>query len=263
LGGDMKKFLPVVLLLLLVPSIGWSQGNFLKVNSYGGKVEIRPSGSKSFQPLTRKVYEVRVGDEIHTGPGASVVLTLPDESYMVVNENTDLVIKDFWSGSKLRNVVNVMLGRVRFYIERVGGRPNPYRVETPTALIAVRGTTFDVAVDASGYTKVLCIDGQVGVENIAIPDREVILNKDWHTGVASGQIPLKPVVKDEELTPNRTLRVVKKGPENEGNSIDPRVLEQLVKDNDRANRPTDRFKTPASGTDSNVGRAKPGMTYPE
>jgi hypothetical protein len=259
----MKKFLPVVFLLLLIPSIGWSQGNFLKVNSRSGKVEIRSSSSKTFQPLTDKVHMVQVGDEIHTGPGASVVLTLPDNSYMVVNENTDLVIKDFWSSGSLRNVVNVMLGRVRFYIERVGGRPNPYRVETPTALIAVRGTTFDVAVDASSFTEVICLDGQVGVQNITIPLREVILNPGWHTGVGSGQIPLKPVLKDEDLTPNRTLRVVKKGPENDGKSIDPRVLEQLVKDNDRSNRPADRFKSPASGTDSNIGRAKPAMTYPE
>src|SRR6185503_13241581 len=121
----MKKLLPVVLLLLLVPSVGWSQGNFLKVNSRSGKVEIRTKVSKTFQPLTDTVHQVQVGDEIHTGPGASVILTLPDSSYMVVNENTNLVIKDFWSGSSLRNVVNVMLGHVRFYIQHIGGRPNP------------------------------------------------------------------------------------------------------------------------------------------
>jgi hypothetical protein len=257
----MKKFLPVVLLLILVPSVGWSQQNFLQINSLSGKVEIRPGSSKTFHVLTNSVRQVQVGDEIHTGPGASVVLTLPDSSYMVVSENTDLTIRDFWSGGSVRNVVNVMLGRVRFYIEKVGGRPNPYRVQTPTALIAVRGTTFDVDVDASAYTEVICLEGQVGVETIGIPDREVILNPGWHTGVAQGQIPLKPVAKGEELSPNRTLRIVKKGPEGDGKTIDPRTLEQLVRDNDRSNRPTDRYKAPASGTDSNVGRAK--LSYPE
>jgi len=260
----MKRLLPLVVLALLVPSFGWSQGNFLKVASLNGKVEIRPGASKTFEPLVDSVRPVRVGDVIHTGPGASVVLTLPDSSYMVVNENTDLTIRDFWSDGSVHNIVNLMLGRVRFYIEKVGGRPNSYRVQTPTALIAVRGTTFDVDVDASQYTEVICLEGQVGVESVGSPDREVILNPGWHTGVAQGQVPVKPVLKGEELSSNRTLRVVKKGPKADDKNVDPRALEQLVRDNDRSNRPTDRYKTPASGTDPNVARAKPGtMTYPE
>jgi len=259
----MKRFLPVLLLVLLVPSIGWSQGNFLAVNSLNGKVEIRPGSSKVFESLTNAVRTVQVGDEIHTGPGSSVILTLPDNSYMKVNENTDLVIRDFWSGGSLRSVVNVLLGRVRFYVETIGGRPNPYRVQTPTALIAVRGTTFEVDVDDSSYTEVWCLEGHVTVENLDLPDREVILGPGLHTGVASGQIPLPPIAKNEDLSPNRTLKVVKKGPKADEKSMDARTLEKLVHDNDRANRPTDRYKQPASGTDSNVGRAKASMTYPE
>ncbi len=257
----MKRFLPLIIMVLLVPSMGWSQG-FLQVSSLNGKVEIRPVAARTFTPLTQAARQVQVGDEIRTSPGASVVLTLPDLSYMVVNENTDLVLRDFWSGG-VRSVVNLMLGRVRFYVQKIGGRPNPYRVETPTALIAVRGTIFDVNVDPSSFTEVLCLEGQVGVENIALPEREVILNPGWHTGVAPGQIPLKPVARGEDLVPSRTLFVVKKGPENEGKGIDARTLENLARDNDRSNRPTDRYKSPASGTDSNVGRAKPSMTFPE
>jgi len=259
----MKKFLPVVILLLLVPSIGWSQSNILRVNSLSGKVEIRPGASKTFEALTNKDQKVQVGDVIHTGPGAQVVLTLPDDSYMVVQENTDLVIKDFWSQGSVRSVVNVLLGRVRFYIQHIGGRPNPYQVETPTALIAVRGTTFDVDVDASGYSEVACIDGQVGVENVALNEREVILNPGRHTGVAKGQNPLTPVSIDDELSPNRTLKVMKMGPKADDKNIDPRLLDQIARDNDRSSRPTDRFKAATSGSDSNVGRAKPSMTYPE
>lgn len=259
----MKKFLPVVILLLLVPSIGWSQNNILRVNSLGGKVEIRPGASRTFEALTNNTRQVQVGDEIHTGPGAQVVLTLPDESYMVVKENTDLIIKDFWSEGKLRNVVNVMLGRVRFYIQHLGGRPNPYQVETPTALIAVRGTIFEVAVDASDYTEVTCFEGRVGVENVALDAREVILEPGRHTGVAKGQIPLTPAPTDEELVRDRTLKVVKTGPKFDDKNIDPRLLDQLGRDNDKSSRPTDSYKAGTSGTDSNVGRAKPSMTYPE
>jgi hypothetical protein len=258
-GGDMKKFLPVVMFLLLAPAVGWSQ-SVLQVNSLIGKVEIRPAAAKAFQPLTDTVRQVQVGDQIRTSAGASVVLTLPDQSYMRVNESTDLVIRDFWSGGT-RSVVNVLLGRVRFFIEKLGGRPNPYRVETPTALIAVRGTTFDVAYDGQN-TQVWCIDGQVAVETLGIPNREVVLNPGFQTLVVPGQAPITPTpVASNEEQPNRILRVVKVGPETEVKGPDPRVLDQLLRDNDRANRPTDRNKAPTSGTDSNVGRVK--MTYPE
>lgn len=252
----MKKFLPVVMFLLLAPAVGWSQG-FLQVNSLSGKVEIRPVAAKAFQPLTVSARQVQVGDQIRTGAGASVVLSLPDSSYMVVSENTELVIRDFWSGGA-RSMVNVLLGRVRFYIERLGGRPNPYRVETPTALIAVRGTIFDVAFD--GNTEVWCLDGQVAVEAFAAPNREVLLRPGTHTIVLPGQPPITPIARNEPL-PNRTLPVVKVGPGSEIKGLDPRVLDQLVRDNDKASRPTDRNKAPASGTDPNVGRVK--MTYPE
>ena len=256
--SDMKKFLPVVMFLLLAPVAGWSQG-FLQVNSLIGKVEIRTASAKAFQPLTASARQVQVGDQIRTSAGASVVLTLPDSSYMVVNENSELVIRDIWSGGT-RSVVNVMLGRVRFYIERLGGRPNPYRVETPTALIAVRGTVFDVNFDGQS-TEVWCLDGQVAVENPAIPNREVVLNPGFHTLVVAGQAPITPIAQNDPL-PNRTLRVVKMGPENVNKGIDPRVFDQLLRDNDKTSRPTDRYKAPSSGTDPNTGRAKP-MSYPE
>jgi hypothetical protein len=70
-----------------------------------------------------------------------VILSVPDGSWMVVSENSKLVVDDFWSGN-FKSLVNVIMGQVRFYIQRFGGRPNPYSVRTPTALIAVRGTTF-------------------------------------------------------------------------------------------------------------------------
>jgi len=117
----MKKAL--LLLLMLVPVAGFSQG-FLQVSSMTGVVEFRPAAGRTFQAMTQALHQVQVGDEIRTGPGASVVLTLPDSSYMVVSENSDMVVQDFWSGS-VRSVVNLMLGRVRFYIEKLGGRPNP------------------------------------------------------------------------------------------------------------------------------------------
>ena len=136
-----KVLLVVVVAFLFLPSALLAQGT-VKVSSVYGPVLWKSVTSQTFTPLTASTQAVQVGDELKTGPGGTVMLELADGSYMVVSENSTLKIQDFW-GANLRSLVNVMLGKVRFYIQRLGGKPNPYRVTTPTALIAVRGTIFE------------------------------------------------------------------------------------------------------------------------
>jgi hypothetical protein len=135
----MRKVV-IVLGLLFLPSALFAQG-ILQVSAPVGPVEWRAASSKTFVPL--KNQAVQAGDELRTGSGGSVILTAPDGSYMVVNENSRLIIEDYWSGD-FKSLMNLMLGQVRFYIQRVGGRPSPYSVRTPTALIAVRGFTIKI-----------------------------------------------------------------------------------------------------------------------
>src|SRR5213082_1007527 len=114
--------------------------------------------------------------------------------------------------------MNLMAGKVRFYIQRLGGRPNPYKVRTPTALIAVRGTTFDVAVFDGETVEVRCLEGRVTVENTALVNREireVILEPGRKTRVRPHEYPLAPVPNDTQWNSNRIIHVVKKDvPEN-------------------------------------------------
>jgi len=106
----MRKGLLLTLLLLL-PSGLWAQAA-LKVSSVSGTVEWRAVSNKSFQSLTTS-QPVQVGDEVRTGPDAQLILEVPDGSYMVVAENSKLIVEDFWSGN-LRSLMNLMVGKVRF-----------------------------------------------------------------------------------------------------------------------------------------------------
>jgi len=138
------------------------------------------------------VQSVKAGDELRTGPGGTVMLEVPDGSYMVVSENTTLTINNYWSGN-FRSLIDLMMGKVRFHIQRLGGRPNPYRVTTPTALIAVRGTTFEVTVNGAQIAEVRCLEGQVAVQTVGLSAREVILNPGSKTLVRPGEYPLPPI----------------------------------------------------------------------
>jgi hypothetical protein len=257
----MKKTLLLVMIVLL-PSLAFAQGTFLRISAVYGPVEVRPASSTTFAPLNASVRMVQIGDEIRTGPGATVTLEMEDGSYMVVSENSAFTVQDFWSGG-VRHIMNMVVGKVRFYIQRLGGRPSPYRVGTPTALIAVRGTIFEVTVDAAQYTEVRCFEGRVTVESAGLSDREVILDGGRKTLVRPGEYPMAPVGNDEALLRNRVIRVVKKGPADQ----DPNVgnvpsLDALLRDNDRLNRSTDPLQG-GSSTDSNVSRTKPTLNFPE
>jgi hypothetical protein len=260
----MRK-LTIVLALLLLPISAFAQG-VVTVAGILGRVDLKGAGGAKFTSMQPSTQIVHVGDQIRTGPGGTVTLTLPDMSYMVITENSNVTIQDFWT-SNYRNIVDVMMGKVRFYIQKLGGKPNPYRVQTPTALIAVRGTIFEVTSYDPRLTEVSCLEGSVTVETVGLPDREVILEAGKHTMVQPGVPPIMPIAMNESLIQNRVIPVVRK----DGN--DPMLTgsnapsgDRLLRDNDRSNRALDpMLQGSRSTTSSDVQRAKPSATlrYPE
>jgi len=248
----------LIAVLLLLPSALWAQAT-LRVSSVTGSVEWRAVAGKSFRTLTA-TQAVQVGDEVRTGPDAQLILEVPDGSYMVVSENSRLVVEDFWSGD-LRSLMNLMVGKVRFYVQRLGGRPNPYRVTTPTALIAVRGTTFEVSIDEAQIAEVRCLEGRVSVETVGLPNREVILEPGRKTLVRPGEYPLPPVANDAELIRNRVIHVVKKNVPDTNETGVPSV-DVVAQDNDRRSRPADPLRG-SSSTTAGTDRGKPTLNYPQ
>jgi hypothetical protein len=226
-----------------------------------GPVEWKAASNASFIPLTASTQIVQVGDEVRTGPGGTLMLEAPDGSYMVVSENSNVFVQGF-GASGLRDIVNMMLGKVRFYIQRFGGKPNPYRVRTPTALIAVRGTVFEVTVDDAQFTEVRCLEGSVAVEAVGLPDREVILDQGRKTLVRPGEYPLTPVNNDEALARNRVVRVVRKNaPNANGPANGVPAIDVLARDNGRSRR-IEGLQTPPSQTNTDVRRSKPTLSFP-
>jgi len=256
----MRKVV-IVLAMLILPSAVFAQGA-LRVSSVQGPVEWRAVSSRTFVSLTNQMTNqtIQEGDELKTGPDAQLILTAPDGSHMVVSENSRLVVEDYWSGN-LKSIMNLMLGQVRFYIQRLGGRPSPYSVRTPTALIAVRGTTFDVFVDDAQSAEVRCLEGRVTVESVGMSDREVILEPGFKTLVRPGEVPMTPVRLEAELQRSRVVPIRKKNaPEVDANGMP--SINNLPIDNDRRNRSTDPQRTP-SRMNENTERAKPGtLSFP-
>lgn len=163
-----------------------------RILSSDGPVEIQRRASAQ-AALTKIDYhvneELRAGDVIKTYGGGRLVLGLSDGSQAIIGEKTTVEITDL--SQSPRTIFNVLRGRTRIKIEKVGGRPNPYRVNTPTAVIAVRGTLFDVLVKET-ETQVFVHEGEVAVSNLATPQTPVILLPGLQTRVLLAAPPEAP-----------------------------------------------------------------------
>lgn len=111
--------------------------------------------------------EVRVGETIVTGEDGYAELAVSDGSSFTVYPNSKVVFRK--NPGSLRDLIDVFLGRIKLHIQKLEGRPNPYRIFTPTAVISVRGTTFDVVVDEAETTVVIVDEGLVGVNHRLLP----------------------------------------------------------------------------------------------
>jgi len=163
-----------------------------KVLSIQGQVEIQrqPANQPQIQKIAFKIEDrLQAGDTIITGKNGRLVLGLSDGSQAVIAAKTTVVIKDL--SQSPRTLFNVVRGKTRVHIEKLGGQPNPYRVNTPTAVIAVRGTIFDVLVDEK-ETQVFLHEGQVAVTNLALPDQPVILSAGQATKILMQRPPNPP-----------------------------------------------------------------------
>lgn len=111
---------------------------------------------------------VRVRQVVVTGADGHATFRVSDGSTFEIFPNSQVTFRA--NPGSLRDILDVWLGRIRVHIQRPGGQPNPNRVFTPTAIISVRGTVFDVTVDDEAEaTVVLVEEGSVAVEHRLMP----------------------------------------------------------------------------------------------
>jgi len=132
-------------------------------------------------------YILNPGDRIDTRGGGRVVIDLSDGSMVVVSPESLVTLKDYRAAASLRELFGITLGMVRVKINHFAGKPNPYRMNSPTASIAVRGTEFTIEVDIEGGTQVVVFEGAVEVASLANPERRVLIEAGRGVLVQGGQ----------------------------------------------------------------------------
>jgi len=157
-----------------------------RASSVTGRVLL--SSSNGVSPLALVPgYELGPGDRVDTRGGGRLVIELTDGSMIIVQPESVIVIKDFRAAVSLRELFEIMLGSVRVKINHFVGRPNPYRINSPTASIAVRGTDFNITVDSRGDTQVMVYEGSVEVISLIDPPQSVVIEAGRGVLLVPGQ----------------------------------------------------------------------------
>lgn len=174
-----------------VPTPGPSPAPFAGavISEWKGEVRVQLPATNMAAPKRGQVLPA--GTVVETGDGRLVLVLRADESEILVQPHTHLVVTEPAPGNW--NAVEILLGRVRAYIrKRTGGAP-PFQMGTPSAVIAVRGTRFDVEVNGRGVSEVDVFDGLVEVASTATSGSSVLVSPGFSTRVGIGTPPEPPV----------------------------------------------------------------------
>lgn len=113
---------------------------------------------------------------ISTSNNGRLDISLSDGSRINVFPGTTIKLNQFRYLTSPRDLLSVVSGRIKVKINHPVGIPNPYKLSTPAASIAVRGTEFIVDVESNGNTSVFVIDGLIEVEATSTPSNKRLLS---------------------------------------------------------------------------------------
>jgi len=108
---------------------------------------------------------VYFGDTIRTGEDGEGAITYVDQSLLKIHSNTRITLNAFVSPVEKKNSVLLFFGRIWGKMRRKVLRRKAFEVQTPTAVLGVRGTEFETASYEDGTTIVRVDSGKVDVDN--------------------------------------------------------------------------------------------------
>ena len=186
--ADRKKLLSILLLSILLASTfaGCGSSSTLTILSITeGTVSVMKAGTGDWVEAEVGM-SLEPGDSIKTGDNSNAQITFSEGSTIELQAGTEIEIAslDISTGTGSASViVEQTIGSIIFRVTKVVDPASRYEVETPTGVVAVRGSAMQVYVIEDGTTWAVNLEGDIrasaqGVE-IQIPEgRQCIVRPD-------------------------------------------------------------------------------------
>jgi hypothetical protein len=141
---------------------------------------------------------VKAQQVILTGPDGYAKFQTSDGSTFEVYPGSNVIFRK--NPGSLHDLLDLFVGRVKIHIQRWGGQPNPNRIMTPTAVISVRGTIFDVSINDDDATTIVSVEeGSVEVRHALKPGAAKIVNAGESLHVYKDEPLAQSVIDKNEL----------------------------------------------------------------
>jgi len=192
----MKKRFYFVFVFFLMK--GFSYGE--EVVGYPGRIEGRCEVLRKgvAEKITRSTYFLK-GDMIRTYQNGKIEIILLDETVIKIGPNAEVNLSDFLldeAGSRRKGIVKLIRGSIMTFLRKIyKGIKGEFSVETPTAVVGVRGTKFIVSVYSPSQTEIIALEDSVNVDT---PYGSIVLEEGFMTSVFEGEPPSPPQRFDPE-----------------------------------------------------------------
>ncbi|WP_246239443.1 FecR family protein [Paenibacillus anseongensis] len=154
--------------VLLVKPVDAKTVRVAVVSALSGEVTVKKGGGSK----TYDAYEsmsLNQGDTVYTGASSSVTLNLSNgDADVTLGENAEINVSDLnTSDGNKKSKLKVWAGSLWVKVKSLAGSNDEFEVETPTAVMGVRGTQFYVMVDpVTGAIKMAVGAGKVSASTV-------------------------------------------------------------------------------------------------
>jgi hypothetical protein len=164
----MKTKYPIGVLCAALAALAMVAATTVAVEKAGDVVSVRGKAvieRKAGKEDVRVAAALQESDSVVTRDRSRVKMLFRDDSILTLGANSKLVIKKYLysPGSKrAESIYELADGRLRSVVGGAG-----FKVTTPTAFAAARGTVFTVAYNMeTGTTEITVVEGSVEVRNV-------------------------------------------------------------------------------------------------
>src|SRR5579871_5557290 len=166
-----------------MPQTGLAAGTIEHVDSQtdDDEITIRNGEATMSAGEDDKVYE---GDHVLTGKDQTVAIVLNDGSEIVVGPSSEFLVDKAYDEHARTTSLALAYGLIHSLVKKIYSAATPFVVETPSAVMGVRGTEFVVEQDpGTSEASVHTLEGSVAMGS----NLQSLSNPSQSTMVAAGQ----------------------------------------------------------------------------
>lgn len=201
------SLLAVLLVFCVTPASFAAVDEFqATLTDFEGEVLFQKSGDKTWFPVEAGM-PLESGDKIKTGADGSAEILIDDGSILKLEDKAEIELTAMRADSatkKMKTRLYLGVGRLFSNIAKLMNRESRFDVQTPTAIVGIRGTEFVVELADSEETDVGVFAGSVYVnavddEGNLIKEDEVVVTDGNQTTVQRRKRPLPPFALKERM----------------------------------------------------------------